>query len=523
MSENEIYKISKQEAQTCSSDMLTVLNNLELMFEACRRCVNDSASRAIMMGMAIEAETLAIKMHTMLERWKLYLPFKEVIDVKFEVWMAKVSEWSDVLDFEDNEKLLRKYPWFAADSKYMIDLYDILPEAEENPLGSGQMVPVEKQPFYTLNNTTDFQVETSDYMQRVDDLLEEMDGDDNEFDGWRSNISGYVMDILCERFVQSKCMPYGAEYTKVVRQKIEDQFDTIRDLEDAQACCVMALGYLQNALIDLQALFDKALSSDQFIRLSTRLFYRHCVKDYQDGERQVTKWKNAWPEARMKVNSKKKIEELKKYLQEQHYGQELSEYLNFEAPNLFGDASFGKFLFNGRHELTVKDIQFIHRICREITLLNEMAGDMPKSEVINSAPMRQLTEQELQILNKLLQLVKKGNWENTTEENIATGLQRALGVGAVLPKPEQVEQSNQFWELLKHRRGCDAEKSLMVAWLNFVGYCVKRGFLSGGSPALCKSFFPKCHQDDYKAIDKGKSGEVKSVRAIYSLLDMCVK
>jgi len=509
-------QITTEEKQTCSSDMLTVLNNLELMFCSCRNCINESASRALMIAMAIEAETLALKMKAMLDRWENYLPFKEVIDVRFEEWMSKVAAWIEVLDMEVDEEIAKNFPWFMADATYMLDLYALLPEADENDM------PIEKEPFFKISGNKDFQLETAEYMQRVDDLLEDMDNDDT-MDGWRTDISGYVTHVLCERFVNDRCIPFGADYTRVLRERIEDQFSTIRTFEDASACCVMALGNVQNALIDLQSLFDKALSNDMFIRLSTRLFFRHCLKDYQDAERQVTKWRNTWPEARVKANSKKRKDELKKQLMGQPWGEELSEYLDFDEPNLFGDASFGKFLFKGRHELKTEDIQTIHRICREIILLNELSGDKPKSEVINSAPMRKLNELEQQIMKKLMTLVKKGNWENTTEENIAAGLARALGVGQVLPKQELNELSEQLWELLKHRRGCDADKSLMVAWLNIVGYCVKRGFLSGGSPALCKQFFPKCHADDYKAIDKGKSGEVKSVRAIYPLLDLCLR
>ena len=67
------------------------------------------------------------------------------------------------------------------------------------------------------------------------------------------------------------------------------------------------------------------------------------------------------------------------------------------------------------------------------------------------------------------------------------------------------------------------EESLMLTWFNIVGYCLRKGLLSGGSPALAKTFYPKCQEDDYKAIIKGKNGDNATFKALEPLLDKYIK
>ena len=55
--ENTVKNTGKEK-----SDMLTMLENLERMFDAIRYCFNEKARETLLMAMAIEAETLALKM-----------------------------------------------------------------------------------------------------------------------------------------------------------------------------------------------------------------------------------------------------------------------------------------------------------------------------------------------------------------------------------------------------------------------------------------------------------------------------
>ena len=62
-----------------------------------------------------------------------------------------------------------------------------------------------------------------------------------------------------------------------------------------------------------------------------------------------------------------------------------------------------------------------------------------------------------------------------------------------------------------------------IGWFNIVGYRLRKGLLSGGSPALAKTFYPKYQEDDYKAIIKGKNGDNATFKALEPLLDKYIK
>ena len=507
------------------SNMLTVLRNLERMFCTFKFCVNEDASKAVLFGMAIEAQTLALKLKWMLARWNRYLPFHEVIDVNFDDWQKKVSEWIEVLGCNQSEAPDRGSTWLV-NKEFMIDLY------AQTETYDDEGNPVKRKPdFYVVDDKDDYQREMAAYMEKVDELLYAMKNEDDWIGGWREEVSHMGTQQLKDAFMRDSLMPFQsiaqederAQLEEVIKAEVSSYFDRLTSFDDVHNCALVALYDLQNHLCDLHTLFSKALSNVQFIRLSNRIFYRNCLSDYRDGEAQINKWQNSWPEAKHKSNAQKKKDELKQALKDCQFGQELGEYIDLNAPNLFTDSSFGRFLFKNRHELQVDDVKYIHKVCREINLLNDLIGEKPDKPCMNAAPIRQLNDQEQQILEKLKALIKKGEWKGISEENVVAGLEKALGLGPVFSDANMGQMSNALWEQLKKRRGCDAEKSLMVGWLNIVGYCVKKGYLSGGSPALCKLFFPKSLVDDYKAIDKGRSAEVKSFKAIIPLLDACLK
>ena len=503
---NEIEPISSGQRKR-SSDMLSALENLEQTFHAYRFCMNRYAANAVLMGLAIEAQTLALKMKAMLARWNKYLPFHEVLDVKFDHWQERVGEWIDVLELTCTEETYARYPWLEGCHEYMLDLYALTERTD----AEGQQV-MRAPEFYEVGIENDYQREMTAYKKRTDGLLKEM-GDLLEENKWREEIDSMAVDSLRDAY-QADAMSRPTDCTK-------EPFGHWLWLDETLVCALTSLRFLHRELCGLHALFCKHLPNEMFIRLSNRLFYRHCQGSYRAGETQVNKWHNGWPEAKLKDNALKKKEELKKQLMGMPYGQELQEYISLDAPDLFGDSNFGKFLFTNRHELKREDVQYIHKICRELNLLNQLIGLEGEKVPTASASTRQLDKREQKILDQVLALARKATWKSISAEFAVQALQQALGSENPLTDPKQAEMSQTLWALLKKRRGCDEEKSLQVTWLNLVGYWVKKGFLSGGSPALAKQFFPNCGSDDYKAIDKGRTAENKNFLSIIPLLDAC--
>ena len=146
-----------------------------------------------------------------------------------------------------------------------------------------------------------------------------------------------------------------------------------------------------------------------------------------------------------------------------------------------------------------------------------------EEEVPSQGLKHVLEEEDVWIVSKLTELVCRGLWLKMTEEEVCTGLRRALALEDPGLNTEMMALSNKLWQLLRHRKGQDREGSMRTTWLNIVGYCVNQGLLEGASPQLCKDFYPQAGTDDYKAIDKGKNREVQSFVAIEPLLDTCLK
>lgn len=509
--------------QTCSSDMLAALKNLERMFHSARCCMNAHAANALFLGMAVEAHTLALKMKAMMGRWNKYLPFHEVMDVDFDHWQRQVSEWIEAMGANPSEEVATKHPWLVPCNEFMLDLY-----AQTERTGEDGSPQVRAPEFYEVGIRDDYQREMTLYMERTDALLQEMaEEDTDDVEGWRAEVARFASSSLKDAYIADVAMPLLPHLRKEEMERLEQEtgrwFEPLSGFYEAPDCALVALRFLQNQLCDLQALFCKQLPNEMFIRLSTRLFFRHCLCSYRQGEINVNKWRNSWPEAKIKKNAVKKKEELKTLLVGKPYGEELQEYISLDRPNLFGDSNFGKFLFKNRHTLKVADVQYIHKVCREVNLLGELINEEGEDAHTPSAPIRQFDAREQEILRKVVELAKKADWKNITRDAAVTALNKALGMGPVFADARQEAMSQTLWSLLKKRRGCDDEKSLMVTWFNIVGYCVAKHLMSGGSPALAKRFFPHCGGDDYKAIDKGRTGEIKNFHSIVPLLDTCFR
>lgn len=185
------------------------------------------------------------------------------------------------------------------------------------------------------------------------------------------------------------------------------------------------------------------------------------------------------------------------------------------------EGTFGQFLFMNRHRLTIEDVQTIVKKLEIIRALNGYIyeGDSQINRQ-KRAMGRELTQEEKKILRTLQSLADKGRWRGgVTVSSIQMGLNRMLGVDYPLDG-EMLELSDCLWKLLKSRRRLDAEQSLKRTWLNIVGWCVGKGYLSGsGSPALCKEFYPKAGDDDYKAIDKGRTEPPANFQKVVPLLE----
>ena len=61
------------DSKTDNSDLLSILQSIESMFEVCQKVVNGYTQAALMLSITTEAEMLLLKLQVMEERWKVHL------------------------------------------------------------------------------------------------------------------------------------------------------------------------------------------------------------------------------------------------------------------------------------------------------------------------------------------------------------------------------------------------------------------------------------------------------------------
>ena len=346
---------------------------------------------------------------------------------------------------------------------------------------------------------------------------------------------GFVMDVTGGPEYElndelEKCVPeVCAKVDKRLKESFSDWEESAygglnelrNELEWEKSKLCERLGCLKNELNELEEFFNSELKERQFEILAYRLYHRDCKQAVKDAKSEVNKAHNSWPKRNVKVRAMQMRDRMKQQLLTHEIYQGLADYLDLDSPELFEEGTFGQFLFMNRHALEVSDVQTVVKTLEIIRELNKFIYEGGSQPIKSKRALgRELTQEEKKIIRTLLALVEKGRWRGgVTAASIILGVKRMLGVDYPLDGEEQ-ELSDSLWKLLKSRRQLDADQSLKRTWLNIVGWCVQKGYLSGsGSPALCKEFYPNAGDDDYKAIDKGRTEPPANFAKVIPLLE----
>lgn len=509
--ENTVKNTGKEK-----SDMLTMLENLERMFDAIRYCFNEQARNPLLMAMAIEAETLALKLQVMWKRWKVYLPFKENLDVDLKMWKKKVNDWLEVFDCEKTD-ITKRNSTFKPNDAFWLDLYQMKVKCQARPIKLED--PLVLRPYYDMGDSTAYDCkDPSQYYYRLTGLMEEIGTDEHHV----TDISSRCVGVLKDQFEQNLLSDSATEAEiRGVQKRMEALFGVVTVQEDALKCCCEALCELRSELRKIVLFVSLGFKDELFVRLS------NCVPfglfGPLDSQVSISELRTLWPTSEVKQQAQEMKQKLQEELRESQCGKELEKYIDLDNPHLDDNVDFGRFLYKNRCKLEYKEVMSIYGMCDDICKLNKIIHSEEKSVSTQSAQPRQLNKVEQQILDQLMDLAEKGDWtQGATVESIQAGMKRALGVGDPLPEELQA-QSEQLWTLFKKRGGCDAEKSLRVTWLNIAGWCVKKGILKGGSDNdICKRFFPNCGDKDYMNVSRGRNDSVKTFVEIHKLLETCL-
>lgn len=474
----------RQSSGTSSSDLKVVLQHIDIQLCQLRGSIHAVSSQLLAVASAVECIALAQKLQRTLRRWHYYLPFHECADVDFKWWLNYLSLIHKDLHLIGGDK---------PEASFCIDYLDLYNQ-EELPCYA---------PRY---EETELNTDVREYVERVNEQIGMIHSlSDEEESDWYSMIDNEAMRIFSKQYTDYLRMLYtgrnGYTAQRFQEQMLPEAKSYLRTITNQPVmayCLDMALSTLIDNLRQIDDLFSKDLSDSQLLRLSLRLYYRHCSETEQAANHEVHRWAQAWPARRRQERAHEKRQEILTDMRQRFSEPSLDEYIDTEHPSPLTDAEFGRFLFANRHTLSIEEVKKLFHDCFLIRELNHIIDPTGTEAEINAVC---LSQERKVIYNRLMELVRKADWKGgMTQERVYHAFAQLL-----VTHPSDI-----FWTLLTNRRNCEGEfRSLKITWLNLVGYFRSRGFLKGGSLTLCRMFFPdeslegKKNESDHNAVNKG--------------------
>ncbi len=502
------------------SDLLIVLQHIDTVLQQMRCSVNAMSEQLMAMAAAVECITLSLKLQQTLNRWMVYLPFKECGDVDFKWWVNYLSGIHKKLNSSQTENNGSPDFFYYPDAPFSLDFSSFLDrlvnsDKDESTDGEGadkQDTVAQLSLYEPRYAESELDTDVKEYVARIDEQLEYIRSlsDDDEQD-WRDNIDRRAIIVLRRQYTdylrfiltnRNQCTPH--EYEKNIVPKVKNYINAIVNETSMAYCLDMALSTLIDSLRQIDELLNDDICEQQHLRLSLRLYYRYCPDAQEAAKRDAHRWVNEWPLRKRQERAYEKLEKLKVTLRRLFREFQIDDFIDVDHPSPLTDPEFGRFLFVNRSLLSIDDVRHIFLACFRIQQVNNILD--PRAEEKDIAATRLSKERRL-LYGRLKELVLQANWQKVSADDVLDSFAELL-----LPQPgrevteEKTAITESFWKLLTHRRGCDTGfRSLKLTWLNLVGYFLSRGVLKGKSYTLCYQFFPddKDNEDDYKHVNRG--------------------
>ena len=305
------------------SDVLSSLESIKTMFEACQSVLNTYTQATLMLSIITEAKMLQLKLQVMKDRWAYHLPFKEACTVDFYEWSGDIKRMSFWMTGNDETgKLQETPPEYCPSKHFMLDFYSLLPENAPTD---------DNKPYYCQPDTAQLIAEQEKIRKDIA----------KRWPQYKSRFSRLVVDKLSERFITE------------ILQPLED-----RTLLIAMTCADVLMS-LSKTLFELHEMPIDVIKRDQFIRLAERV-----VNEPEYGgpdarkaaNRYVVKVKNDTPEEDWPQRREDDIAASADLISEMKYGGMVSRYLNRNYDIKGNYAGFGRFLNTFRRDISEKDL-----------------------------------------------------------------------------------------------------------------------------------------------------------------------
>ena len=314
------------------SDILSILESIESMFEVCRNVHNSYTQAALMLSITTEAEMLLLKLRVMRERWKTHLPFKEASNINFYSWGKKIEQMAKAVagveQTPDNDYSLTEY---CPSKHYLLDLYECL---DESPSHSGGT------PYYAETNVTKFISEENRIRSKV----------------------------------AKKWNEYNDKFSALVPRELNEHlgivFASIADREpNIKLTCNSVLQKLSGTLYDLYDTPNGRISPDLFARLADRVIGEEEYggrKAKSTVEHEVNEIKNDTPDDEWESRREDEIKVAVELIKDMTLGSKVFSFLGRDKTMFDNPAGFGRFLWSVRNNISKGDlynlIELLYRI-----------------------------------------------------------------------------------------------------------------------------------------------------------------
>ena len=332
--------------QTDKSDILSILESIEAMFEVFQKVLNIYTQTSLMLSMTTEAEMLILKLRVMQERWKIHPPFKEAISVNFYEWSRKIENMAKAIGgveaAGDEGYIIDEY---CPSKHYLLDLYECLDESPSHSGGS---------PYYAESNVSKFIAEQSRLRTRIAKRWKE----------YQSKFSDLV-PIELEEHLAGVYKPL-AEGSVIIKMT-----------------CYTVLSDLSVALYNLYDTIHGRINSDQFARLADRVFEEEDYggsKVKSDVEHEVNEMKNSTPEDQWDSRREEEIRVSIDLIKDMKLESKVFTFLGRDKTMLDNPAGLGRFLWSVRLNISRNDLNNLFELLYRIAYLGKDCEQQPVIE-----------------------------------------------------------------------------------------------------------------------------------------------
>lgn len=347
------YKKLSPDKPQDRSDVLSLLNSIDGMCDACQHVLNTYTQTTLTLAITTEAKMLLMKLQVMKDRWNYHLPFKEACGVDFYDWSKRFEEMSRwMVSNDDSGKPTDGVPEYCPSKHFMLDLYTVLPE--NKPVNGTSA-------YYTETNATKLiSIQEKNRKQIAKNWKE-----------YRPKFSELVVDELENKAIGEMLRPLTKQNKAICES------------------CSEVLRQLSRVLGELHDMPNGEIGNDQFTRLAERVVNEReydGAKAQHSAFRDFNNLKNTTPEDEWPHRRDDEINATGELLGEMKYGGRLFRFLGNSYIIKDHYAGFGRFLNSFRREISEEELTNIIELLFRIHYLREDIEHQERAELEEAKP-----------------------------------------------------------------------------------------------------------------------------------------